>query len=150
MIEWAKKELERIKHDSDGVQDRMDKYVLEILQVFCNQGHSNHTAPYVMNIVQRLVRFMPLTPLTGEDDEWTEVSNGLYQNKRYSAVFKEADGKAYNSEGKIFTNDGITWFTNINSRIYIEFPYVVPDEPEKIFLKETQRMNDGKEGDQDG
>lgn len=140
MIEWAKNELKRIQHDADGWQDRVDRDVLEILQVFCNQGHSNFSAPYVMSIVQRLSQFKPLTPLTGEDDEWNEVGSGVYQNKRCSTVFKEADGKAYNSEGKIFTDDGgVTWFTNINSRIYIEFPYEVPDKPEKIYLKGAEK-----------
>jgi hypothetical protein len=65
--------------------------------------------------------FKPVSPLTGEDDEWNEIEPGLFQNKRYSAVFKRKDGTAYNVEGKIFTDDGEVWFTNKDSRVYITF-----------------------------
>lgn len=133
MIEWAKSELARIEHDEDGMQDRVDANILELLEVLSNQSHSNFTAAYVLNAFDRLSHFLPLTPLTGEDDEWNEVSPGHFQNKRYSAVFKDADGKAYNSDGKIFSNDGgETWFTNIDSRVYISFPYMPPRHPEKV------------------
>lgn len=136
MIEWAKKELERIEHDKEGFQDCIDENILELLKVLCNQGHTNHTVAYVLNMFDRLAHYLPLTPLTGEDDEWNEVSDGLYQNKRYSAVFKDADG-AYNIDGKIFSYDGgETWFTNKDSRIPISFPYMPPRHPEKIILNE--------------
>jgi len=131
MIEWAKKELSRIEHDEDGVQDRMDANILELLEVLSKQGHSNFTANYVLNMFDRLSHFLPLTPLTGEDDEWNEYS----QNKRCPTVFKDADGRAYNSDGKIFSNDGgKTWFTNKDSKVYISFPYMPPRHPEKIIL----------------
>ena len=143
MIEWAKKELSRIKHDEEGIQDHMDGYILELLEVLCKQGHSNWSATYVINMFDRLSHYLPLTPLTGEDDEWNEVSDGLYQNKRYSAVFKNADG-AYNVDGKIFSDDGgETWFTNKDSRIPISFPYMPPRHPEKIIL------NRGEENETD-
>ena len=135
MIEWAKKELSRIEHDEDGIQNLVDDNVLELLEILCNQGHSGMSAAYVLNLFDRLSHFLPLTPLTGEDDEWTEVSPGRFQNKRYSAVFKDSDG-AYNSEGKIFSHDGKIWFSNKDSRIPISFPYMPPRHPEKIILNE--------------
>jgi hypothetical protein len=78
--------------------------------------------------------YEPLGPLTGEDWEWTELDYGddmKYQNKRCGHVFKGADGRAYDSEGKIFydwyTNDAgeryKSHFTSKDSRVYIEFPY---------------------------
>lgn len=135
MLEWAKKELARIEHDEAGFQDLLDKNVLELLETFCNQGHSNNTAPYVIAMFSRLAMYKPITPLTGEDDEWRERSGGKYQNKRYGAVFKDADGRAYNIEGKIFSYDnGKTWWSNKDSKVYIDFPYVVPDEPERVII----------------
>lgn len=144
MINWAKNELSRIEHDAEGLQDRVDKNILDLLEVFVNQGHSNISASYVLSIFDRLAHFRPLTPLTGEDDEWNEVGHGCWQNKRYSAVFKEEDGKAYNMEGKIFSRDnGETWFCNKDSRVYINFPYYVPDKPEKVYLpQESGEGND--------
>jgi len=134
MIEWAKSELARIEHDEEGLQHYMDACILELLEVLCKQNHSNNTAAYVLNAFDRLAHYLPLTPLTGEDDEWNEVSDGLYQNKRYSAIFKDKDG-AYNIDGKIFSDDGgETWFTNKDSRIPISFPYIPPRHPEKIIL----------------
>lgn len=135
MLEWAKKELAKIEHDEEGFQDLLDKDVLELLETFCNQGHSNSTAPYVIAMFSRLAMYKPLTALTGEDDEWRECSGGKYQNKRYGAVFKDADGRAYNIKGKVFSDDnGETWWTNKDSKIYIDFPYVVPDEPERVII----------------
>lgn len=144
--EYGRKELERIGYFKEG--DDPYNYaiaanaILELLEVFDNQYHSGFSAPYVIGKFERLAMFKPLTPLTGEDDEWNEISAGLFQNKRYFAVFKNSkDGKAYNSQGKIFSNDGgETWFTNKDSTVYIDFPYTVPDHPEKIILEEE---NDG-------
>lgn len=135
--EYGRKELERIgyfKEGDDPYNDAVANAILELLDVFDNQGHSGFSAPYVIGKVERLAMFKPLTPLTGEDDEWNEIEPGWFQNKRYSAVFKNETG-AYNSQGKIFSDDeGKTWFTNRDSKVYIDFPYVVPNEPEKVIL----------------
>ena len=137
MIEYAKKELARIKHDEDGVQEFIDKCVLEVLEVlevFSKQGHSASSASYTTHLLERLMRFLPLTPLTGEDDEWNEIAPGKYQNKRCGRVFKE-NGQAYDINGKAFSDDGgKTWFTNRDSHVQVSFPYVVPTKPEYVYL----------------
>lgn len=136
--EYGRKELERIgyfKEGDDPYNEAVANAILKLLEVFDSQGHSGFTAPYTAQIFHRLATFKPITPLTGEDDEWNEIEPGLLQNKRYSAVFKDKTG-AYNIEGKIFSdNDGEIWFTNKDSKVYIEFPYTVPDYPEQIILK---------------
>ena len=147
MLEWAKNELARIERDEYGMQDLLDKNVIELLEVLSKQGHTNHTAPYVIATFSRLAHHKPLTPLTGEDDEWRDIGNGKYQNKRYGAVFKDADGKAYNIEGKIFSDDnGETWWTNRDSHVCIDFPYTVPECPERVIIipvekKDTENGN---------
>lgn len=135
MIEYAKRELSRIPHDDEGMQDHMDKNILQIIEIFMDQGHSNLSACYALNILDRLLRFLPITPLTGEDDEWRELPYGGYQNIRCSRVFKDITGRAYDIEGKIFTdNDGESWFANRDSHVDIEFPYMPPTRPEKVYL----------------
>ena len=143
LVDYAKSELARIEHDEDGMQDMMDKCVLDLLQVLADQGHSNHTVHYCLAVFERLAKFKPLTPLTGEDDEWNEYADGLFQNKRYSAVFKDGkDGRAYDVEARVFSdNGGETWYTSKDSRVYIDFPYTVPDKPEYV---KKEGNNDGR------
>jgi len=141
LVDYAKAELKRIGMLDSGepYNDNVGKAILDLIELFASQGHTGFTAPYTIRVFERLAMFKPLTALTGENDEWNELSDGDYQNKRYSAVFKEKDGKAYNIEGKKFTdNGGETWFTGKESRVEITFPYVVPDKPEEVYLKKTE------------
>ena len=137
IVDFAKTELKYLIDSEEPYDNMMASCVLELLKTFEDQGHSGFSAPWCIGLFSRLAKFKPLNPLTGADDEWIEVSTNLYQNKRYSAVFKEGnDGKAYNIEGKIFSNDGgETWFTNKDSIVYIDFPYNVPEKPEKVYLE---------------
>lgn len=144
LYEYAKKELERIEkgckdEESLSMQQAIDKNILELINVFSNQHHSGFTATYVIDILQRLLHYKPLTPLTGEDDEWEDVTSYGYdtptfQNKRCSAVFKDDKG-AYWVEGKIFSSDlGHTWYTNSDSCVPVTFPFNVPDKSEVVII----------------
>lgn len=134
IVEYAKKELAMIEHDEDGMQDMMDRNIIEILERFEKQGHSGFSAGYLISCLERLMRFLPLKPLTGEDDEWREIGEKKYQNKRCSRVFKE-NGEAYDIEGKVFSRDGgRSWFTNYESHVRVTFPYTPPAKPEKVLI----------------
>lgn len=144
LYEYAKKELERIEkgckdEESLSMQQAIDKNILELINVFSNQHHSGFTATYVIDILQRLLHYKPLTPLTGEDDEWEDVTSYGYdtptfQNKRCSAVFKDDKG-AYWVEGKIFSSDlGHTWYTNSDSCVPVTFPFNVPDKSQVVII----------------
>lgn len=143
LVDYAKEELKRIGMIDSGepYNDAVAKAILDLIELFASQGHSGFTAPYTVNAFKRLAMYKPLSPLTGEDSEWSEVGSGVYQNKRYSAVFKE-DGKAYNVEGKMFTdNNGSTWYLSKDSHVEITFPYIVPDEPEEVYLDKAESEN---------
>ena len=101
MIEYAKRELELIGKDEDGVQELMNKNILEIVEIFSKQGHSGFSAGYALNVLERLLRYKPLTPLTGNDNEW----NGT-QNKRCSGVFKKEDGTFEDIDAIIVSDNG--------------------------------------------
>lgn len=135
-IEWCEKELELIGGSDDEMQCLINKNILDICKLFDSQGHSGFSASYVIHKIARLLDWKPITPLIGDDDEWNLIDENVYQNKRCSAVFKEGkNGKAYYIHGKIFSDDGgETWFSNQNSWVYIDFPYVVPLESERIIL----------------
>ena len=101
LVEYAKSELERIGKDEDGMQEVMNRDILEIVEKFSEQGHSGFSASYALSVLERLLRFKPISALTGDESEWNEISNvkdGIttYQNRRCSSVFKDVD-----SSGKI-------------------------------------------------
>lgn len=119
----------------DEMQEAICTHVLKLLEVFADEGHSGSSAPYAVDLFKKLAMFEPVAPLTGEDWEWNEVGDGVFQNKRCSHVFKQADrfdGQAYDIDGIIFydwyTNEDGTksksYFTGRESCVTITFPYV--------------------------
>lgn len=122
--DFAREELKRA-----GLFDKDSDYggmlgdaIMKMVKVFADEGHSGFSAGTAINIFSKVARFEPLTPLTGEDDEWTEVTDGVFQNRRCSHVFKE-EGGAYDSEGRIFREPSGLCFTGKDSRVPVTFPY---------------------------
>jgi len=139
LLKFAEQELKLLRgNEEDKMQDLMEKDILEIVKVFSKQEHSATTAYYCINILNKLLRYEPLTPLTGEKEEWIETTDGLFQNKRLSSIFKDKNkfgGKPYWIDGKVFSNDnGKTWFTSKESIVFISFPFIFRN-PEKIIKK---------------
>ena len=91
IVNFAREELGRVGEIYDGM---VNDGALDIIGLFATQGHSGGSAQITTDIVNRLMRYEPLSPLTGDDDEWGEVTPGCWQNKRCSHVFKE-NGRAY-------------------------------------------------------
>ena len=119
----------------DEMQGMICENVLELLNVFAEQGHSGSTASYALRMFERLVEFKCIAPLTGEDWEWNDTGHNVYQNKRCSSVFKDKEtGECYDIDGKVFWEwcRGIvgeddepfkSYYTSRDSRVYVEFPY---------------------------
>lgn len=133
LISHATKELKLL-----GNGQEFDDHILKIIKIFSEEGHSGGSAAYSASIIEKLLRYQPLKPLSGEDSEFYEVADGVFQNNRCPTIFKQKDrfnGQAYNIDGKIFSDDnGKSWFTNFDSLVPIEFPYI-PTEPERILIK---------------
>jgi hypothetical protein len=128
--DYAKLEMERAGMFDGDMNQAMAEDVLALIKVFGEQGHSGMSAPFCLKMFARLASHKPIGPLTGDDSEWMLVGENMWQNMRYSAVFKDAD-HAYNIEGKVFRDpDGSCW-TNSESRVAITFPYEVK-EPEIV------------------
>lgn len=113
--------------DKDGMYgDMMGPAVLRLCREFADEGHSGMSAGLAINLFKEVSAFKPLAPLTGDDDEWNEVGDGVWQNRRCSHVFKEngLDGpKAYDSEGHIFREPDGCCYQSKDSRVYVTFPY---------------------------
>jgi hypothetical protein len=138
LLLFAEQELARISTDGDGIQEAINKHILDMVKVFCGGGHSGSTANYTINILDRLLRYLPLSPIEDTPEDWNECRPGVYQHKRCSAVFKDVtqmNGQAYILDAKVFSDDGgKTWFANNNSRELIAFPYAVPTSPKRYLV----------------
>lgn len=125
---YAEAELARLLGDPDGdeMQLVMNKHLVRMVRVFAREGHSGFSAGYAIACLEKLLRFEPLTPLTGEEDEWNDISDmhgePCWQNRRCGRVFRDATG-AYDIEGKVFVDPDGCSYTSRDSRVYITFPY---------------------------
>ena len=145
LVSYAESELNRIGMTEDSPDEMnvaMRKHILHMMQEFANEGHSGFSASYAISILTKLIDFKPLSPLTGEDDEWVKhdyATEPVYQNKRRPSVFKDADGSCYDIDGKVFWEWAMPYkegdepyklyYTCNESSVPVSFPYTVPDKP---------------------
>ena len=112
----AERELEILaKTTPDAVVLEFKSEIIALCEAFGNSGQSGGSAPYtataLSQAIKKLLLFEIIAPLTGEDDEWNDVSdlfggNSIFQNNRDSRVFKNGkDGKAHFIEAIVFDGD---------------------------------------------
>lgn len=131
IIDHAKREFialgyKPVDQEEEGPNKWIQQAVLDLLKVFSEQGHSGSSAPFAIGYFTKLAAFEPLAPLTGEAEEWHECSEGVFQNKRCSHVFKQADrfdGQAYDLNGRIFREPSGSCYTGRDSMVPVMFPY---------------------------
>lgn len=99
LVNHAQYELDKaglFDADSD-YEGATGKAVLELIEVFANQGHSGFSAEMVIGLFSQVARFKALTPLTDDPEEWidrSEISGTpLWQNKRAPNMFSRDGGK---------------------------------------------------------
>ncbi len=83
-----------------------------LMEVFAAYGHSGGSAEQTLAVFEKLARGMPLTPLTGEDDEWKQPDGvkdtQILINRRCVHVFKD---------------DDMAWDVRVGRSKPITFPY---------------------------
>lgn len=97
IIDHARSELTRAGA-SEEYKALLVKAMEEFFEEYDSGGAVAVMLPRFTGDLQRLIAGKPLSPLTGAEDEWNDVSNGgppSWQNKRCSSVFKDADGRCY-------------------------------------------------------
>ena len=161
LVKYAQGELKRLEDacktdDAKELQRMVNGHILDLVELFSSQGHSGFSGGYALSNFKRVADWKPLTPLTGEDEEWMEIGDTekgdvVEQNKRYNALFRtnHDNSTAYDVDDIIFSdNGGITWFTNqFKAKKYrkpIEFPWMPPDEPRKVYIKYTHEVPRGE------
>lgn len=124
LLEHAKKELLRVELDVSE-----HRHILEIVQVFTNTDYDLFSSARIRAILNKLLEGLPLTPLTGEDEEWDKEDQYRYQNKRCRRVFKDiVMGELYDIYGTVFERPDGSCYTNVHSRVPVVFPYTPKTE----------------------
>lgn len=132
LINYAKSELEsaRLFGENDFYDGMTGKAVMELIELFSEQGHSGMSAPIVLSIFDKLARFKPLSAIEDTPDSWNNCHGNTYQHKRLSSVFKDdINGKPYYIDAIVWRDqNGITFTSNdvcgFSSRQYIKIPFI--------------------------
>lgn len=173
MIEWAENEVriacERERAASKTPEGEWDygcacyESALKAYKCLMEDGHSGMSFSITRQILNRLMRNQPLTPIEDAEDIWNfictnEDGSKGYQCKRMSSLFKDVypDGTVkYKDVDRYYVtyaeNSNTTWKNGFVMRIIdelfpITMPYI-PGEPIKVVCEEF--LVDPKNGDYD-
>lgn len=94
LVDHARREMELFETDQNFI-DGMCKTI----QAFADMGHSGGSASIAIPMLNDLLQWKNLSPLTDDPVEWTDQSDvsgtPLWQNVRNSEAFSEDGGKTY-------------------------------------------------------
>jgi hypothetical protein len=138
LVDHAKKELAFL-NNGDEMNQAMYNHLLHMVNEFAKEGHSGFSASYARNHLEKLLRFEPIGPLTGEPNEWNHIADNLWQNNRCSRVFMDSQGTAWDIEGKVFVELNGAAFTSSESQVPVEFPHT--PQTEYVYVKEAPEAN---------
>jgi hypothetical protein len=139
------------------------KEILALCDAFEKRGISRKTTPHTVSVISQafksLMMMMPISPVTGEDSEWEELSqmdddkNLYYQNKRCSALFKNTkekkatylDAIIWNGKEGLYSFTGVVYIDEtlkevVGSRHFVKFPFTP-----KSFYIDVERVLISKE-----
>jgi hypothetical protein len=123
LVNFAKAELRAAGlFDPDADYDgAIAGTVVSLMETFSAYGHSGVSAEHTLDVFDKLARHIPLTPLTGEDDEWEEhevslKAAPLWRNRRCPTILKNED-RAWD------TAKGGSYSSGAHGRV--TFPYAV-------------------------
>lgn len=130
LITHAKKELGLI-YTEEELKEDINKFaydaIMELIEVFSKQGHTNNSAGYVISAFKTLAMYETLAPLTGEDDEWRLINDEpepKWQNIRNGAVFKNSDGTCWYLDAVVWRDKDGDCFTYKESSMNVKFPLI--------------------------
>lgn len=144
LVSHARFELEKaglFDKEKDFYGGMTGKSVIELIELFAKQGHSGMSAPIVISLFKELANFKPISPITGDDDEWNEVGDEMFQNKRLSSVLKDGkDGRPYYLDAIVWSDEGGSFtgtVDGIKSSQFISFPFM----PKTFYVKVDSDRN---------
>lgn len=90
LVAHARRELNLIGEEPDVIAG-----YLNVIQAFADMGHSGGSAMVAIPTINRLLQFENLAPLTTAPEDWIDVADDLWQNRRCGRMFSTDGGKTY-------------------------------------------------------
>ncbi|WJZ23580.1 hypothetical protein LIS04_152 [Listeria phage LIS04] len=135
LMDHTKKELSLMEKSDklESIEDALIR-VVRILESRCEL--SEEQILVTSTLLQRLAQRLPLTSLTGDESEWSEIGDNLEVNTRcFSVVRKNKDNStAQDLERRIVVKDGKMEYASTP----ITFPYTPPISPSMEMRPEEQ------------
>lgn len=94
LVDHARRELALI-----GEDEWLTNGLCKVIAVFAEMGHSGFSAEHSTAVLEKLLRYQPLSPITDDPAEWEDRSEmsgyPIWQNVRDSRAMSKDGGKTY-------------------------------------------------------
>jgi hypothetical protein len=95
LVDHARRELALI-----GEDDWLTNGLCKVVAAFAEMGHSGFSAEHCTTVLEKLLRYQPLSPITDDPAEWLDRAREMggepfWQNTRDSRAMSTDGGKTY-------------------------------------------------------
>jgi hypothetical protein len=90
LIEHAKKELALLNNDA-----AFNEAMIKAVEAFASYGHSGGSAAYAIPLLNDILQFKNVTPLTNDPKEWLDHGDFTWQSTRNPEAFSSDGGTTY-------------------------------------------------------
>jgi hypothetical protein len=108
LIDHARRELDLIGLTRDD--PKLADSLIAAVEAFAGYGHSGGSHPWAVDVLTRLLRYEPLTPITSDPAEWQRQGSfdgdPVWQNMRDSRALSSDGGRTYWLVDEM-TDDGV-------------------------------------------
>jgi len=157
--EFAKTELDLLKSSEEKekeLQETINDGILNVVEAFEKEYITPLTSNYMISILERLLRFKPITAIENNESDWLGLrtekdGTKIFYHKRCNSVHKyvspDNEVEYLDADAVICSEDGGASWDNYEAyqgKIG-NFPYYPPIDPLKLYLLNSGKVDeDGK------
>lgn len=131
---------------NDESQESICQDMIQVIELIDGQDHSGFSIQYLITHLPPLLKQEPVAPLTGEADEWMQLQDDLYMNKRCHRVVKYGENEpSYDTEGVVHYEKTIDSDGKESRSYFIEkptTPITFPYTPTTVYVEASQEEAD--------
>lgn len=110
LVDHAKRELELIGEEPETILG-----YLKVIRAFADMGHSGGSAFVAIPVINELLQFKNLSPLTDNPDEWMEVEGDMHQSRRNPEAFSTTNGFTYYLLSEVEGKEKVAWLHHLSA-----------------------------------